>query len=66
MLRQTLVLAAALALAGAPTTARADAPPCTHTCAGPGAFNPALSDSPVTVVFCTVPQACVLGPGGPR
>lgn len=59
-IRQTVVLAAVLALA--PATAHADEP-CQHTCGG-AAVSPAFSDSPVTLVICAVPDSCRIG--GPR
>lgn len=57
-------LALALVVAVAPPAAADPPPPCTKACAGAGAFNPALADSPVTVILCTTPQACSFG--GPK
>jgi hypothetical protein len=65
MARHFVAALAALVLAAAPAAADEQPPDCTKTCAGQGVFNPALSDSPVTLVFCAVPQACTFtGPRG--
>jgi hypothetical protein len=59
--RQFLLVAPfALALATAPAAHAEDNPGCTRTCGG-AAFSPAFSDSPVTLVICTVPDSCRFG-----
>lgn len=61
-MRARLAVLVALVLALTPTAAYADDGPDDG-----GAFNPVLTDSPVTVWVCVVPHACDLqGPGGPR
>lgn len=57
LIRRTVL--AALVLALTPTAAYAGDGPDDG-----GAFNPVLTDSPITVYVCTVPHACDLG--GPR
>lgn len=65
-MRRHLPALAALAgvlLVGGPAAADSTPPGCTRTCGG-AAFSPALSDSPVTVVLCTVPGSCAITPPG--
>lgn len=59
-MRLRLTVLVALVLALAPTSAA-------YADDGPddgGAFNPVLTDSPVTVYLCFVPDSCTIG--GPR